>query len=81
MEILVKKYQIRLVDMIEVGNKIPSVSGLATTTILDTNSEVENKIPNHDKYVTTTEFNKSTAENFTARLKQANSVTKIGFDK
>ena len=81
MEILVKKYQIRLVDIIEVGNKIPSVSGLVTTTILDTNSEVENKIPNHDKYVTTTKFNKSTAENFTARLKQANSVTKIGFDK
>ena len=34
--------------------------------------EVENKIPNHDKYITTPEFNKLTAENFAAKLKQAN---------
>ena len=26
----------------------------------------------HDKYITTQEFNKLTSENFTARLKQAN---------
>ena len=39
-------------------------------------SEVENKIPNHGKYITTPEFNKLTAENFTARLKQANLETK-----
>ena len=32
-------------------------------------NEVENKIPNHDKYITTPEFNKLAAENFTARLK------------
>ena len=53
-----------------------------TTTVLNTKiSEVENKIPSHDKYITTPEFNKLTAENFTARLKQANLMTKADFDK
>ena len=48
-------------------------SGLVTTTVLNIKtSEVENKIPNHDKYITTPEFNKLTAENFAAKLKQAN---------
>ena len=44
-------------------------------------SEVENKTPNHDKYISTPEFNKLTGENFTARLKQASLVTKTNFDK
>ena len=44
-------------------------------------SEVKNKIHNHDKYITTPEFKKLTAENFAARLKQANLVTKTDFDK
>ena len=53
-----------------------------TTTVLNTKiSEVHNKIPNHDKYITTPELNKLTTENFTARLKQANLVTKTYFDK
>ena len=39
------------------------------------------KIPNHDNYITTLEFNKLTAENFTARLKQADLVSKTDFDK
>ena len=33
---------------------------------------VENKIPHHDKYITTSEFNKLIAKIFTARLKQGN---------
>ena len=58
------------------------MSGLVTTTVLNTKiSEVENKIPNHEKYVTTTEFNKLTAENLIARLKHANLVSKTDFDK
>ena len=53
-----------------------------TTAVLNTKiSEVENKIPNHNKYVTTPEFNKLRAENFTARLKEANLVTKSDFDE
>ena len=35
---------------------------------------------NHDKYITTLEFTKLTAENVAARLAQANLVTKIDFD-
>ena len=34
----------------------------------------------HDKYITTPEFNKLTAENFAARLAQANLITKTDFD-
>ena len=43
-------------------------------------SEAEIKIPNHDKYITTTEFNKLTAENFSGRLKKGNLVIKNDFD-
>ena len=42
-------------------------------------SELEKKLANHNddpKYITTPEFNKGTAENFSARLIQANLVTK-----
>ena len=34
----------------------------------------------HDKYITTPEFNKLSAEAFDARLKQADLVTKTNFD-
>ena len=34
----------------------------------------------HDKYITTPEFNKLTTENFNARLAQANLITKTDFD-
>ena len=59
--------------MNKVKNEIPSITNLATTTAL---TAFENKIPDHSKYITTPEFNKLTAENFTARLKQANLATK-----
>ena len=41
-------------------------------------NEIEKKITdhNHDKYITTPEFNKLTAENFAARLAQANLASK-----
>ena len=52
-----------------------------TTTVLNTKiDEVENTVPNHDKYITTPEFNKLIAEKYIARLKQANLVTKTDFD-
>ena len=42
-----------------------------TTTVSNTKiSEIENRIPNHGKYITTPEFNKLTAKTFTARLKK-----------
>ena len=52
-----------------------------TTTFLNTKiREVENKIPNNSKYVTTQEFNKLTVNSFAARLKQAHLVNKTDFD-
>ena len=57
------------------------MSNLVTTNNLNTKvNEVENKIHNHDKYITTSKLHKSTAQNFGARLKQANLGIKIGFD-
>ena len=65
----------------EVENKILNTSNLATTTALNTKiSKVENKIPNDSKYITAQEFNKLTAENFAARLRQADLVNKTDFD-
>ena len=45
-------------------------------------TEIEKKLTDHnqDKYITTLEFNKLTAENFAARLKQAKRVIKTHFD-
>ena len=69
--------------MTAVENKIPNVSNLLKKTDYNTKvNEIEKKITdhNHDRYITTPEFNKLTAENFAARLAQANSVTKTDFD-
>ena len=65
-------------------NKIPNVSSLVKTKkhydtkILD----IENKVTNHDhdEYITTSEFNNLTRENFKARLAQENVITKTDFD-
>ena len=62
---LIKKYQIQVVQRLQ----------LFCTNI----SEVKNKISNSDKYITTPKFNKLTAENVRARLKQANLVNKTDF--
>ena len=45
-------------------------------------TEIENKINNHnhDKYITTPEFNTLAADIFNARLARANLVTKTDFD-
>ena len=52
---------------------MPDTSSLASTALVNTKiSEVENKISDHGKYITIQEFNKLTAENFAAILKQAN---------
>ena len=53
-----------------------------TTSVLNTNiSEIENKMPDNSKNNTTQEFDKLETENLAARLKQADLVNKIGFDK
>ena len=49
-------------------------------TVLNTNNnEVENKISDHAKYITTQERHELTAENFAARLKKADLVNKTDF--
>ena len=59
-----------------VENKIPNVGSLSRKHEYNTKiSETENKITT-DKYITTQEINKTTSEQFTARLKQANLASK-----
>ena len=54
-------------------NKIPNISNLVKKKWLNRKiiTEIENKITNHDhdKYITTPEFNRTVSENFTARLR------------
>ena len=66
-----------------VENKVPNISSLVKKTDYTTKiTEIENRLIDHNrgKYITTPEFNRLTAENFAARLKQANLVTKTDFD-
>ena len=66
-----------------VENKIPDVSTLVKKTDYDTKiSKIEKKLIdlNHNKYITTPEFNKFTSEIFAARLAEANFKTKTDFD-
>ena len=54
---------------------------LVKTWLLHKNNEIEKKITdhNHEKYITTEQFSKLTADNFTARLPQANLAIKNYF--
>ena len=66
-----------------VENKIPSVSNLVKKTDYNTKiTEVENKLNNHnhDKYITSSEFNTLAADFFNARLARANLLAKTNFD-
>ena len=66
-----------------VENKIPDISSLVKKTDCNNKvTEIENKLNdhNHDKYITTPEFNKLAAAVFNARLAQANLITKTDFD-
>ena len=59
--------------IVEAKNKVSDTRGLVSTTILKTNiEEVENKILDHAKYITTPEFNKFAESIFDTKLKQAN---------
>ena len=69
--------------MTAVENKIPDLISLVKKPDYNTKfSEIENKVRdnNHDKYITTPEFNNLAAGVFTARLAQANLVTGTEFD-
>ena len=61
-----------------VENKITDISSLGKKREYDTKiSEIEKKLidHNHDKYITTPEFNRLTAEHFAERLAQSNLIT------
>ena len=67
-----------------VENKIPDISSLVEKANYNAKfSETEKKITdhNHEKYITTSEFNNLAAKTFTARLAQAKLVTKTNFEK
>ena len=66
-----------------VENEIPDVSNLVKKTDYNTKvTEIEKKLTdhNHDKCITTPEFNTLAADVFIARLAQANLITKTDFD-
>ena len=66
-----------------IENKIPDVSNLVKKTNYNTKvTEIVNELNNHnhDKYITTPDFNTLAANIFNARLSQANLVTKTIFD-
>ena len=66
-----------------VENKIPDVSSLVKKPDYNIKiTDIEKKINNHnhDKYITTPEFNKSATDVFNLRLAQANLITKTDFD-
>ena len=67
-----------------VENKIPDISSLVKKTDYNTKiSEIENKVNdhNHDKYITTPEFNTMAADVFKARLAvQTDLIRKPDFD-
>ena len=67
----------------KVENKIPDVGSLVKKTNYSAKmGEHEKKLidHNHDKYITTLEFNSLAADVFTTRLAKANLVTKTDFD-
>ena len=62
-----------------VENRIPNVSNLVRKTDYNTKiNETEKKITDHDhdKYITTPEFNKLTGETFAARLAETSLASK-----
>ena len=66
-----------------VENELPDIGNLVKKLTVTQNLLKLKKIitdHNHDKYITIPEFNKLTAENFAAKLVQANLVTKTDFD-
>ena len=88
---LVKKtdYNAKITDLATktvlttIENKIPDVSSLVKKTDYNTKiTEIENKLNNHnhDKYITTPEFNTLAADVFNARLARAKLVPKTDFD-
>ena len=72
-----------MLRLLKQQNKIPDVNSLVKTTdyntkILDIEKEITDH--DHDKYITTSEFNTLAANVFNARLAQTNVITKKDSD-
>ena len=66
-----------------VENKIPNISSLVKITDYNTKiTEIEKKLTDydHEKYISTPEFNNLASDVFNSRLAQANLITKTEFD-
>ena len=66
-----------------VENKIPNISSLVKITDYNTKiTEIEKKLTDydHEKYISTPEFNTFASDFFNARLAQTNLITKTEFD-
>ena len=65
-----------------VENKIPNISSFIKKTDYDKKLLKLKKLTdhNHDKYITTPDFNTLAADVFNKRLAQANLITKTNFD-
>ena len=62
---------------------MPDVSNLVKKTDYNTKvTKIENKLNNHNhnKYITTPEFNRLATDVFNAKLAQTNLITKTDFD-
>ena len=62
---------------------MPDVSNLVKKTDYNTKvTKIENKLNNHNhnKYITTPEFNRLATDVFNAKLAQTNLITKTNFD-
>ena len=70
-------------ELTTVKNKTPSITGLVKKTDYNTKiTDIDNILNNHNhnKYVATSGFNTLAANDFNARLAQANLITKTDFD-
>ena len=65
-----------------VENKIPNINSLVKKDYDVKITEIKKKLTdhNHDKYISTPDFNTLAADVFNARLAQANLITKTDFD-
>ena len=66
-------------ELVTKVNAVGAINGSKLLKKRNTNAkivDIENKIPDRDKYITTPKFNKLTKKKFNEKLKQANLASK-----
>ena len=61
----------------EIENKIPRITGVVTTGVLNTITESENKITDITVFITTLEFNRSTKKVFMQKRKKQRKALQV----